>query len=367
MPPSPHPARRTISARRLTGIGLYLIAVLALFEVGSRVVLSLPRFAAPGDRSAAAVWRAAWMERHERVAVYYGFDVYDPTLGWALRPGLRGDSTFGEASLSSNSVGMRGRREFTLERLPGRPRIALLGDSFTFGDEVSDEETWGARLQERLPETEVLNFGVHGYGHDQILLDFIERAFRYHPDVVVVGFVRDDMYRNLLDFRDYAKPRMVLTGRGLDVRNVPVPSPSAVVRRYRLGPRLADLLAIVRQGLAWRTGANRERMEALTEAILDRLVDEAAEAGAVVVLAYLPHSEELAFPELDLPEHRFFAAYCEDRAAFCLDLRPLFLRRMAAGEPIKVPGHWHADGHALVAEGVADYLQRRGLVGGGVG
>jgi hypothetical protein len=41
----------------------------------------------------------------------------------------------------------------------------ILGDSFTFGDEVSDNETYSYYLQQMLPHTEVINMGVHGYGH----------------------------------------------------------------------------------------------------------------------------------------------------------------------------------------------------------
>ncbi|MEZ5332381.1 MAG: SGNH/GDSL hydrolase family protein [Thermoanaerobaculia bacterium] len=340
----------------------YVLAVSAFLEAGSRIALSLPRFRVPTDRSAGAIWRAAWMDRRDHVDVYYGFDRYDPTLGWVLAPGLRDDGTFGEGSVSSNSAGMRGRREFGVEAPEGTQRIALLGDSFTFGDEVRDEETWAARLQERLPATEVLNLGVHGYGQDQMLLTFVERGFRYHPDLVVVGFVRDDMYRNLLGFRDYAKPRMALENGRLDVAGVPVPPPAAVARRASIGPRLLDLLAVLRRGLGWRTGSNAERMEELTAAILDRIADEAAAGEAVTVFVYLPHSEELAFPDLELREETFFRDYCEQRAAFCLDLRPTFLRRIAEGAEIKIPGHWHATGHELVAESVEAFLEERGLL-----
>jgi hypothetical protein len=33
----------------------------------------------------------------------------------------------------------------------------ILGDSFTFGDEVSDDETYSAHLQAMLPHTEIIN------------------------------------------------------------------------------------------------------------------------------------------------------------------------------------------------------------------
>ena len=44
-------------------------------------------------------------------------------------------------------------------------RIATVGDSFTFGDEVSFEASWPNRLEQQLgSKTQVLNFGVTGYG-----------------------------------------------------------------------------------------------------------------------------------------------------------------------------------------------------------
>ena len=44
----------------------------------------------------------------------------------------------------------------------GVMRVLVFGDSLTFGDEVTDDETYVAHLQTMLPGTEVLNLGVHG-------------------------------------------------------------------------------------------------------------------------------------------------------------------------------------------------------------
>ena len=46
----------------------------------------------------------------------------------------------------------------------------MLGDSFTFGEDVGDDETYSHHLEQLLPGTEVINLGVHGYGHDQMLI-----------------------------------------------------------------------------------------------------------------------------------------------------------------------------------------------------
>jgi len=58
-----------------------------------------------------------------------------------------------------------------------RRRVALIGDSNAFSFEVPFEESWGHHLQQLLgADAQVLNFGVDGYGIDQIYL-------RYRRDV----------------------------------------------------------------------------------------------------------------------------------------------------------------------------------------
>jgi len=48
-----------------------------------------------------------------------------------------------------------------------------VGDSFTFGQEVTYEESWGYLLEKALgSEFQVLNFGVAMYGVDQAYLRY---------------------------------------------------------------------------------------------------------------------------------------------------------------------------------------------------
>ncbi|MBN1344126.1 MAG: tetratricopeptide repeat protein [Phycisphaerae bacterium] len=56
-----------------------------------------------------------------------------------------------------------------------------------------------------------------------------DEGIRYHPDVVVVGFFVHNIYRNVLSFRDYAKPKFILDHGQLVLTNVPVPTPREVL------------------------------------------------------------------------------------------------------------------------------------------
>jgi hypothetical protein len=332
-------------------------------EASARFVLSTGLISERVRKTSDAAWRLDWIDRHRGgVEVYYGFDAYHPSRGWALKPNLRDADPYGPASLNSNSAGMRGRDEYGEHPPDGVTRIVLLGDSFAFGEEVADHETFARRLEELLPRVEVLNLGIHGYGHDQMLISLREEGLRYHPDIVIVGFVQDDMERNMLSFRDYAKPRFELSSGELVLRDSPVPAPDGMLAREAYRSRFVDLVDMVYQSVLWQIGVNQRRMEAVTAALLDEIASESAATGAATAFFYLPHSEELTNPDLTLDAERFFTDYCDERDALCLNLRPTFLERMRQGFAVKAPGHWHGSGHQLVAEALSAFLAARGLV-----
>src|SRR3979411_433104 len=87
-----------------------------------------------------------------------GRTVHDDRLGYAPRAG------YTAPGLTIDSDGLRPPGEQT-----AGPPILAVGDSFTFGDEVNDGQTWPAQLQ-LLTGRRVLNGGVSGYGFDQNLI-----------------------------------------------------------------------------------------------------------------------------------------------------------------------------------------------------
>lgn len=71
---------------------------------------------------------------------------------------------------------------------PPREEIWIFGCSFTHGWSLNDEETYPWLLQQRLPEYEVVNFGVTGYGTIQALHQFREELRRTRPKVAVLAY-----------------------------------------------------------------------------------------------------------------------------------------------------------------------------------
>jgi len=97
-----------------------------------------------------------------------------------------------------NSQGLRGK-EFQLKKTPDTFRILCLGDSYTFSCFVDDEETFPAKLEEFLnkkngrEKIEVINGGVSGYTIVDELSYLQEKGIRVSPDLVIVGFVMNDV------------------------------------------------------------------------------------------------------------------------------------------------------------------------------
>ncbi|SJZ61272.1 GDSL-like Lipase/Acylhydrolase family protein [Enhydrobacter aerosaccus] len=137
----------------------------------------------------------------------------DPLLGYVPRP------NYAVPGISFDSNGFR--RTGTVPS-PKRPILAV-GDSYTYGDEVTDRETWPAQLQQRIGRP-VLNAGVSGYGFDQTVLRAEQEAEATHPAVIVVSFIADDIRRTeMRRMWGAEKPYFDLQGDSLVLRNVPVP------------------------------------------------------------------------------------------------------------------------------------------------
>ena len=147
----------------------------------------------------------------------------------------------------------------------------VLGDSFTFGDEVSDDETYSAYLQAMLP-TEIINMGMHGYGHDQMLILLKEEGIKYQPDIVILGFLPLDMSRNLLNFRDFGKPRFVLERGELKLTGTPVPRPEEILRWDWTRPRILDIFSTLKHRVKKISGLQKTEMEEVTTAILTDMI-----------------------------------------------------------------------------------------------
>ena len=97
--------------------------------------------------------------------------VFDAELGWRMVPGVEKVGPFwsGTRPTLVNSRGWRDE-ELELERAPGRVRMVVVGDSYTFGVGVDPEQRFTEQLELLSPGLDVVNLGMNAVGPDQELL-----------------------------------------------------------------------------------------------------------------------------------------------------------------------------------------------------
>ncbi|MCZ7584890.1 MAG: hypothetical protein M5R36_17015 [Deltaproteobacteria bacterium] len=113
----------------------------------------------------------------------------NPDILYRLRPGRFGDDAH---RVSINSFGFRGP-ERSAEKPAGVFRILVEGGSNVYGQGLNDEDTWPARLEERLNEGpgagrfEVWNQGTCAYVGAQMAVLAREAAEKYDFDLAILA------------------------------------------------------------------------------------------------------------------------------------------------------------------------------------
>ena len=162
---------------------------------------------------------------------------HHPILGWAPKPHSH------SKDVRINSQGIRADHDFAHFIHSEVVRASAFGDSFTFGEEVANEDTWEHQLEEQDARMEVLNFGVGAYGLDQAYMRYMQDGISFHSDIVFIGFMSENIYRNLNVFRPfyhssyatnfYTKPRFLLTNDSLVLLDNPLRTTSDYWRLVR--------------------------------------------------------------------------------------------------------------------------------------
>jgi hypothetical protein len=343
----------------------------------------------------AAEWLLGWYDA--RVAgssdIDPGLLAYDAELGWVLTRNWQGRHRHHDfdVAYAINAEGFRGPFP-TRETQTSRRRVAVLGDSFTFGLGVDDDATFVSALSRLDPGADYLNFAVPGYSTDQELLLSRRILGRYRPDVVMLGFyLGNDLLDNALDYplqADQGKPYFQRRDDGsLALRNVPVPrggkpavarartiesivfgeafeqrrwwllrlhSASHLLQRLPIGNSIADTEDELRLLFATRLEMHRQ----LLSAELDAMNADVHLLGAELVLLVLPGNSLIEQP--NSPAGAFQKAVAEFVVAEAARLgvmvvdptAELRVACQAASTPCFHPneGHYRPVAHRIIAE-----------------
>ena len=141
---------------------------------------------------------------------------YDELVGWRLKANLYQANvpfTTGEFGTRMNA-----NRIVPIQK----GAILAVGDSFTAGSGVRDEESWPARLEARLGQP-VVNGAAGAYGVDQIVLRAETLLPSVAPKILLIGVLSQDSLRNSFSVYGGAyKPYFDIAGGELQLRGVPV-------------------------------------------------------------------------------------------------------------------------------------------------
>lgn len=341
-----------------------LLVSVVLFECTLRAALWMPgvlepmTYANPSGTAAELLWTRKWLgwwateDKGVTSDHIEPSTLHDPLLGWVPQPGR-------------NEVDARGVRGPHPPRIPGGTRVVLVGDSFAWGSDVPAEASIGPRLESRRSDVDVLNLGVYGYGHDQILLRTQRDAPALHPDVVVLVGIGDDLLRNAEDWFAYARPRFAWDGTTLG-QPATVPSPWEVVQRVSLRPRLVDALTIWREGgRDIPSGTARADLDALSAAILDAWAEAVRAMGATPVVVALPTSWLDPARRKDggvRDDRAFWQTWCATATHPCVEGYDRFASRFEDPRHAMGAAHWSEAGYDAAAAVIADVLVEEGLL-----
>ncbi|HEY1601259.1 MAG TPA: SGNH/GDSL hydrolase family protein [Pirellulales bacterium] len=339
----------------------------------------------------------------------------DAVLGVLHRPG----ATFwqheeGDSYVQINSEGFRDI-EWPVEKHAGEFRIAVLGDSYVESMQVPIEQRFTELLAEDLTHEKpfagqtvrVMNFGMAGYGTGQELLLLRDRVAKYHPDLVVLGFLTaNDLSDNCRALRDHnQRPFFVLNNGELRLDDSFARSSSwkdRIVRAIADDSRIVQIAYEARRTLRSLRGRNASAPDAkqnsvpewglddliylppatpswheaweITEQLLLAVNEEALAMGATLLVVTLTNPDQM-HPDpaaraaymnhvgakyLSYPDDRV-ERFCEEHGIAVEKLVPAMLAYAQANhvflhgfENTKMGrGHWNQAGHRLVAELIA--------------
>jgi len=324
---------------------------------------------------------------------------YSTELGWTIRPNSE------SGIYRANDMGVRADREYSERPPSGRVRIATFGDSFTHGAEVELEATWQRQLEELSPKLEVINFGVDAYGLDQAYLRYTRDGRRVAASIVLIGFMSENINRQLSVFRPFYQPRtgMPFSKPRFELRRGDLqllPNPLAEIGDYEellaeptkmlqaLGthdyyyqeqvrtPALAGLASIRLVQEVLRTLSGRDRLSPgfehgaydpsseayqLTVEILDRFYREVEGNGSRPIVVIFPNRADLVRRSAGRPRsYQPLLEHLDTGAYRWIDLlEPL--TALAPSTLFTEGGHYTPAGQRVVASSVLQYLASREL------
>jgi hypothetical protein len=352
-------------------IAVSLLLALALVEFWVRRARTLESLFDPlryEPEAASMGWKRCFvrdyakLKRKGRIGDDLGGYLYDPELGW------------------DTPQHVHGLHEYHVDKPSGVFRVVVTGDSYTYGAEVRDDETYPSRVEALLRNGEVVNLGVRAYGIDQAALKYLKYGRAYSPDLLIVAIWGPDYLRVPLTFYRFAKPAYVIDPKthALTLTNVPIPPPEETYRKLKgeLGP-FSYTYALLREVYRLKFGEDRGletyygKWDPVIEAILDNLVDVTKQDGTPVLFILIESGEEFRSDEAianKCCEREHLLKIFQRLRVAAIDLGDALLERYPRNVVYKdmyishdgIPnGHFTPFGNEAVARVIGDYIHQK--------
>jgi GDSL-like Lipase/Acylhydrolase family len=284
-----------------------------------------------------------------------------PIIGWTLRPKYNRviETPVGPVRYAINAQGIRAAADFSTSPDPTRQRMFIIGDSFTFGTSVNEEDTFPSLLNEsmksqRMP-VEFVNLGVPGFG----TVHSYERLVEYShilgvPNTVIYLFCPNDPVDNI------AGKREVVNGIRIDSHRSNKVLLSYVARAYNELRSMALVLdfyysrfdnprKFTRREFNRQSGDVRSRQDfAVTEKYLSTIIGWTKQNNANFVVVTTSHS----------PYSAPLKTMLWSRGIRMIEADEIFAKANADNQSLYLFDgiHWNKRGHELIARGIEELL-----------
>lgn len=314
---------------------------------------------------------------------------WDEYTGFWHIPNIEGYTKHRDYTMlvSINSKGLR-NKEYTYDKPENTVRIAVFGDSFTFGEGVQNEETYTAQLEALFNSNnakfnkwniEVINFGVGKTGTSHQYALYKKEGVRYHADIVVLGFLGgndfDDNKSGVFTIKDGAlkhNPTAYSSIRKIQTVVYSIPfyrwlaSNSHLVNFARIAATRAYDRSRVKEYTANAisdTGAEFSAYQ-LTEMLVDEFRAEVNSNSKYFVFLNLPAKNQKLLNDYAAGEilpsfvkdTSELIRHAEASGSIVIDLVPIFSGIPIGQNYFEHDGHMNASGHRMIAEQLYDKL-----------
>jgi lysophospholipase L1-like esterase len=363
---------------------MVIVLASALFTF---TLLEITLRVAPGLLTEGARLRVHWWEDSQRWYILH------PYIGHLHLPAALASSKTARPGLEQRAEhdpwGFRNHWPW-----PQQADILAVGDSFTYGQMVDDEQAWTTILAQRFPHSQVMNLGLIGGAPQQYLRIYETFGVNLAPKVLLVGIflendlwgagefgrwwkagakqafpefgskgptsgIRDWFIRKmkglyfsalLQDFRESYREGRLLSGRTMKL---------STGGQIQLVPSLLTYMATFAQ-------YGRPEFMLILETI-EQINALAQKNHTECLILFFPSKEEVYLPLLgekaaDLSEP--FIPELKRRGIPYLNLGPFFHQQATAGKQLffEVDGHPNILGYTLIAETIFEHLKENSRI-----